>query len=401
MRLEMIGERVERLLDPRLVGERRRDAEVREPGAAEGVARRTGRAHRCPARARRRERAPSGRPSRSSNGPRAVRPFGAAEMDLVAVDRRAGRAVAARDRRASILSAVSTVSTSSRPSPSTAAGRPLDAVRIGDACGRASGSRRRGRARGRRAARCAAMSMSQPCCAQEGEIGDGRLRARQDDEVGVAPGSARRAARRPADTPGSMPQRIEIVEIGDARQHRHGDRERRRRASPRRARDRAHPRPAASAACGSHGTTPSDGQPVRSLDRRERRRRTGAASPRNLLMRKPRMRARSAGSQHRMRADEAGDHAAAVDVADQDHRHVGGLGKAHIGDVAGAQVDLGRAARALRPGRGRRRRAEPREALQHRRQQLAPCARRYSRAAQRADAPALHDRPARRCRSPA
>ena len=43
----------------------------------------------------------------------------------------------------------------------------------------------------------------------------------------------------------------------------------------------------------------------------------------------------------------AGDDAAAVDVADQQHRHARGRGEAHVGDVAGAQVDLGRAAGAL------------------------------------------------------
>ena len=62
---------------------------------------------------------------------------------------------------------------------------------------------------------------------------------------------------------------------------------------------------------------------------------------------KPWMRARSAARQHRMRADQAGDDAAALDVADQHDRHVGRLGKAHIGDVAAPQVDLGRAAGAF------------------------------------------------------
>ena len=51
--------------------------------------------------------------------------------------------------------------------------------------------------------------------------------------------------------------------------------------------------------------------------------------------------------EHRLRADEACDDAAPVDVADEHHRHVGRAGKAHIGDVAGAQVDLRRRARAL------------------------------------------------------
>ena len=59
------------------------------------------------------------------------------------------------------------------------------------------------------------------------------------------------------------------------------------------------------------------------------------------------MRARSAGLQHRMRADNTGDHAAAVDVAGEQHRHVGGGSKTHVGDVAGAQVDLGGAAGAF------------------------------------------------------
>jgi len=43
-------------------------------------------------------------------------------------------------------------------------------------------------------------------------------------------------------------------------------------------------------------------------------------------------------------SDQVGEHTAAVDVGDQHHRHVGRLGKAHVGDVAVAQVDLGRAA---------------------------------------------------------
>jgi hypothetical protein len=38
--------------------------------------------------------------------------------------------------------------------------------------------------------------------------------------------------------------------------------------------------------------------------------------------------------QHGMRADQGGDHVAPVDVADQNDRHVGGAGEAHIGDVA-------------------------------------------------------------------
>ena len=46
-------------------------------------------------------------------------------------------------------------------------------------------------------------------------------------------------------------------------------------------------------------------------------------------------------------ADELGDDAAAVDVADEDDGDGGGAGEAHVGDVVGAEVDLGGAAGAF------------------------------------------------------
>ena len=89
--------------------------------------------------------------------------------------------------------------------------------------------------------------------------------------------------------------------------------------------------------------------------------------------------------QHRARADEAGDDAAAVDVADEHHRHVRGFGEAHVGDVAGPEIDLGRAAGALDDddvGVA----ADDGEALQHLRQQvgLAPAEVGGARASRRA-----------------
>ena len=48
-----------------------------------------------------------------------------------------------------------------------------------------------------------------------------------------------------------------------------------------------------------------------------------------------------------VRADQRRDHAALVDVADQHDRQIGRFGKAHVGDVMRAQVDLRRAAGAL------------------------------------------------------
>ena len=53
------------------------------------------------------------------------------------------------------------------------------------------------------------------------------------------------------------------------------------------------------------------------------------------------------GGEHGLRADDLRDHPAAVDIAHQHHRHAGGAGKAHIGNVARPQVRLSRGARAL------------------------------------------------------
>ena len=93
--------------------------------------------------------------------------------------------------------------------------------------------------------------------------------------------------------------------------------------------------------------------------------------------------------QNQMRAGKARDDAAAIDVPEHHHGHIGGRGKSHIGDVAGAQVDLRRTAGAFDQddiGIAR----EMGKTLQHRRQQggllvqIVLCA-------QRAPAFALHD----------
>ena len=51
--------------------------------------------------------------------------------------------------------------------------------------------------------------------------------------------------------------------------------------------------------------------------------------------------------QQQVGAHEGRDHPATLDVADQHHRQIGGLGKAHVGDVARPQIDLGRTPRPL------------------------------------------------------
>ena len=51
--------------------------------------------------------------------------------------------------------------------------------------------------------------------------------------------------------------------------------------------------------------------------------------------------------EQRKRSQERGEHAAAIDVAHEQHRRLGHAGHAHVDNVAVAQVDLGRAPRAL------------------------------------------------------
>ena len=64
-------------------------------------------------------------------------------------------------------------------------------------------------------------------------------------------------------------------------------------------------------------------------------------------MTKPATSAWSAGSSSARVPYSDGEDAAAVDVADQQHRQAGRAREAHVGEVGGAQVDLGRAAGAL------------------------------------------------------
>ena len=65
------------------------------------------------------------------------------------------------------------------------------------------------------------------------------------------------------------------------------------------------------------------------------------------MITKPATSAWSAALEQRQRAEQRGEDAAAVDVADDDHRQAGVAGQAHVGESACAQVDLGRAAGAL------------------------------------------------------
>jgi len=203
--------------------------------------------------------------------------------------------------------------------------------------------------------------------AQGGEVGQGRLRAGQQDEV--CRDRERAAGRHDLDRDvGLGAERVEIVEIGDARQAWHGDQH------------------ALAGAPGRLHRVEGDGILGRQRARGREPRHDAEGGPARPLLYHLGSAGEEAGiaaelvddealdadllgaRQQCMRADDGGEDAAAVDVADEDDRHVRRLGKAHIGDVALAQIGLGGAAGALdedEVGFG----AEPGEALEHARQE--------------------------------
>ena len=138
---------------------------------------------------------------------------------------------------------------------------------------------------------------------------------------------------------------IEIVEIGDAPQHRHGDghravgsrpfvaeTERVLRRQPRgfgKERQEAEGAPAGALADRRHGALEQARVAAELVD-------DEAGDGRRVLSRK-----------RRLDAEKLGENAAAIDVADQRDRAFRGASKAHIGDVVVAQVELGCAARAF------------------------------------------------------
>ena len=190
----MVGEEIERRVDIGLVVESRgRRAERSQPVAALAIVGQQAMDVAAGDPAIRRSPRPRAGSSRRSSGlPRAGR---AADVHLVAFERHA-RVLSPVDLDQHLVALEHRVDVEQAEArrPSTAGLRCLADRRR---CGRASDSRRRCPAHGRRAAHGPARSMSQPACAQGREIGDGGLRAGQDDQRGIAGDRLARAARRP------------------------------------------------------------------------------------------------------------------------------------------------------------------------------------------------------------
>ena len=179
---------------------------------------------------------------------------------------------------------------------------------------------------------------------QEGQIAEGRLGAGYEDEISIAGQRVTGLDDHHVDV-GFGGQRVEVVEIGDAGQTRHGDFDR--------------------AAGGWPTAFVIQGQGVllgKKPGRRKERHDAETIKPRLLtddgdaVVKKRRIAAEFVDdvaldqipfgvAQQQMGADERRNDPAPVDVADQHNGHPGRFGKAHVGDVGVAQVDLRRAAR--------------------------------------------------------
>ncbi len=163
------------------------------------------------------------------------------------------------------------------------------------------------------------------------------------DEIGID--RKRRPVPQQHEVDGRLqPQRIEIIEIGYVRQHRHHD------TNPaagrcehvfRRSIETEH----------ILGREPVG---IAKIRHQAERRPTGALGHEAHTVRKqgrvaPHLVDDEAcdqfaviGIYHGGGAAEAGDHPATVDIADHDHRNIGGAGKPHIGDIVGAQIHFRR-----------------------------------------------------------
>ncbi len=219
----------------------------------------------------------------TSLGPQAVGANGAAEMDLVARRAAGRRRPSGRVTLRTVFSGSITVSISSRPSPSVSRDLALDAVRDRAPRGRASGNRHRCPRHGRRAGGGRRGHRSSRC----------RRKSIRSAMVDFEPGMTTSPASSGSGSAGRDEhhlhlrlglQRIEIVEIGDARENRHRDLQRPALAGRQPFQHHRDPRTAAWRPACSHGTMPKQRQPV-NFSIAAIPSSNSETSPRNLLMR--------------------------------------------------------------------------------------------------------------------
>ena len=336
----MVGQRVKGFIDRLVIADMaRQSTQPCQKRAAEGVFGEHAvqiAAHHLPIRALR----AFGLAVNSEQRPRAVRAFGPAKVDFIAPDLRArsgvnrarfGHALVGGHHRGDIQ----------KPKAGDTGRFAFDTVGIGN-----FGAQHL----------IATAKAQNPCPPSQGrrkvdvpalftemrKICDGRLAARQDDQIGLDwQGFSGRDDLQ--GHPGFLREGVEIVEIGDPVQVRDGDQKPSR--PPR--------------------STQISGvlcrQPMRMGKPRDHAK-TGPAGARfdqsvavvkearvaaELVDQEPADHRGVGGVQHHLRADKLGDDTATVDISGQDHGHFRCTGKAHVGDIVCAKVDLGRTAGAF------------------------------------------------------
>ena len=185
--------------------------------------------------------------------------------------------------------------------------------------------------------------MSQPCCTKEVEIGDRRLAARQDDKIGDRQRLARTDEHEPhgrLELSGSKSSKLAMrASIGTAMVNR-AFRPRLLVAEAERVLGRQARRL-------GEERQEAEGAPARMRFERRHAAQEQVRVAAELVDDEADDHRGVVGRERDLRSENLGENAAAVDVADQRDRTIRGAREAHVGDVALAQVDLGRAARAL------------------------------------------------------
>ena len=182
---------------------------------------------------------------------------------------------------------------------------------------------------------------------QPGEIADRRPRARQDDQVGVF--QLRRIAGDLDDDAGLGGEWVDVGDVRHPRQPDHGD------PQPVRAdgwQRGARSRVEVERVLGIQPQVTLPGQHAErgTAGHRLQRRQSGVEQPlvaAELVDDESRDEPLITGIQHRERPVQRGEQATTVDVPDDDDGQIRRAGQAQVGDVAVAQVDLGRAAGAF------------------------------------------------------
>ena len=274
--------------------------------------------------------------------PVAIRSAGAPHMDFIPPDRHIERVGVRRDLRQSLVAGKHRLDPEVTK-PERVAGRTLDTVRIIQLRSQHLVSAAQPHHHAATPQMCRDVDVP-AMITKECQVGNGGFRPRQQNEIGICGNHITGLDQRHIHIR-LAGKRVQIVEIGDAAQHRHGDADGRTvtgvtRLAPdiqnilgrqepllRKPGQNADALPARGPLDNGHAFGEQGGVAAKLVDQEP------------LDQRAIRL------VENRIRPDKAGDDTAAVNVANHHHRHIGGDGEPHIGDITRAKIDLGRASR--------------------------------------------------------